>query len=349
MEINMEKKFFTYNGNVVLGPYSLNELMRMSIMPNTLLFTYELGVWVYARQIPEIAIYMSHFSQKPPIYNSNQQQIPPQMPSTPPQMPLMPYSEYSTPTPSSPNNIQPVSPPHQEQIIIESSNCNKYLIYNQETDEQKGPFAIPELLSNGLKIDSQVFCDEMNDWEKAYLIPELQQLFPKEEIEKKKYRMFANPFSYKGRITRKEYWISTVISIIFLFLALLCLGLTIVSGSIIPLVVSFVIIIPTLWFWTAQGAKRCHDFSEDASYQYKVLGGLFFIGVIVLFFFGREIFIEDGVQYDNEYGTDPKEFQRHLITDETRKKMDDKVSNIYYISLSIFSVIYYSIFIALFF
>jgi len=55
----------------------------------------------------------------------------------------------------------------------------------------------------------------------------------------------------------------------------------------------FVLLIPTLWFLWAQGAKRCHDLDRNGWMQ------------IIPFYFLVLIF-QDGVQGRNEYGPNPK-------------------------------------------
>lgn len=66
-------------------------------------------------------------------------------------------------------------------VFIDSLNANQkaeddyyFMIIN---NQQAGPFAINELLNNGLQADTQVWKNGMNNWTPAAQIPELQKLF----------------------------------------------------------------------------------------------------------------------------------------------------------------------------
>ncbi len=361
----MEKKFYTANGTQVLGPLSLNELMAMRITPDTLLFTHETGEWKNASSFPEVAARMglSQNIQQAPLHQQRIPQLPPHpqqqnfpQPPPHPQQQAPAVQQYPMPNPVAQQKTtqavqqqpmpapvtqqkttqavqqQPMPAPVTQQKTTKVSQLphqpkvvNLYQIYDEETDETKGPFLVSELLANGLTVNSQVLCEGMDQWKKAYLVEELQPLFPKEELDKKRHRMFAHPFSYKGRITRTEYWISTAIALLFLSIVLALLAFADNALLLIPIIMVQILV---LWFWTAQGSKRCHDFSENGYAQFSFL-------FCLTYYYGKDIFVEDGVPFDNEYGPDPKEYKRHLITEEQSEKRDKLIRIIYYVCITI--------------
>ena len=75
--------------------------------------------------------------------------------------------------------------------------------------------------------------------------------------------MFKNPFSFQERIRRTEYGLSYIMYVIIIFSFNLAVQDTGVFGSIIFMVVY----IGLLWFFLAQGAKRCHDLGNSGVYQ----------------------------------------------------------------------------------
>ena len=102
--------------------------------------------------------------------------------------------------------------------------------------------------------------------------------------------MFQDPFSFDGRIRRKEY----VITHITLYIISLILVSTISEGEEgIFLVIYFVIVVAIVWIQLAQTAKRCHDVNKSGWYQ------LIPCYTIYLLF-------ADGDRRKNLYGPDPK-------------------------------------------
>ena len=103
--------------------------------------------------------------------------------------------------------------------------------------------------------------------------------------------MFKNPFSFEGRIRRTEYGLSFLILVVGrVFLATIIASAA--SGQDVgPLF--FLIQIPFLWFFWAQGAKRCHDVGWSGWMQLIPLVPLYLI-------FGG------GESGSNKYGEDPK-------------------------------------------
>ena len=102
--------------------------------------------------------------------------------------------------------------------------------------------------------------------------------------------MFKTPFSFNGRIRRKEYSISFVIYVV----AVLIIGFLSQwkRVNLSPLI-AFILYLPFAWFFLAQGAKRCHDRNNTGFYQ--------FIPLYVLF-----MLFADGNEGPNDFGADPK-------------------------------------------
>lgn len=101
--------------------------------------------------------------------------------------------------------------------------------------------------------------------------------------------MFKNPFSFEGRIRRKEYGISIILYAIGAGFIKVTLETDHQYSSFLG-----VGYIPLLWFLWAQNAKRCHDVGNSGWYQ-----------IIPLYFFW--LLFEGGQRGNNEYGSNPKE------------------------------------------
>lgn len=121
--------------------------------------------------------------------------------------------------------------------------------------------------------------------------------------------MFKNPFSFKGRIRRLEYGISVIIY----YVGICLISLAVPSqrgvsgdGSLIFLFA----MIPLIWFFVAQGAKRCHDKGNNGWYQ------LIPFYILILIF-------SDGYPGVNEYGLNPKGIGNTDEIDELGKDIVD--------------------------
>jgi uncharacterized membrane protein YhaH (DUF805 family) len=101
--------------------------------------------------------------------------------------------------------------------------------------------------------------------------------------------MFNAPFSFEGRIHRREYGISFLIYLTFIIFINIVIDED--EDSIYNLLGLGAI--PLLWFLWAQGAKRCHDLGSNGWYQ------------IVPFYFLVLIF-RQGEEGENQYGDDPR-------------------------------------------
>ena len=103
--------------------------------------------------------------------------------------------------------------------------------------------------------------------------------------------MFKHPFSFDGRIRRTEYGISLLIYLAVYF-TIAGVAAAAASQSSAGMLV-FVLMIPLVWFFWAQGAKRCHDLDKSGWWQ------------IIPFYFLFLLF-QDGEPGRNEYGSNPK-------------------------------------------
>jgi len=106
--------------------------------------------------------------------------------------------------------------------------------------------------------------------------------------------MFKAPFSFTGRIRRKEYGLSllmyVVIVIVLEFTILLRPDRTQSAGGSLL----FLILVIPLWFFLlAQGAKRCHDLGNSGWFQ-------------LIPFYGLWMLFADSKEGINEYGRNPK-------------------------------------------
>jgi hypothetical protein len=86
--------------------------------------------------------------------------------------------------------------------------------------------------------------------------------------------MFKAPFSFSGRITRKEYCLSWLV----FFAAFILMGSAVSIGPAISL-----LMLPAFWFLAAQGWKR----SQDAGWH-GIVGLIPYVNFVLLFASGDE-------------------------------------------------------------
>jgi uncharacterized membrane protein YhaH (DUF805 family) len=103
--------------------------------------------------------------------------------------------------------------------------------------------------------------------------------------------MFNNVFSFEGRIRRTEYGLSFIILVVARMLIATVLMSGSLNSSINP--AYFIFQIPLLWFFWAQGAKRCHDVGLSGWFQ-------------LIPFFPLYLIFGSGTIGQNKYGEDPK-------------------------------------------
>jgi uncharacterized membrane protein YhaH (DUF805 family) len=100
--------------------------------------------------------------------------------------------------------------------------------------------------------------------------------------------MFQAPFSFRGRIRRLEYGITSIIYFVWYFIAM-----TMLESEDVLAVIALLSYIPALWFFLAQGAKRCHDRNNSGWYQ-------------IIPFYGFWMLFAEGDNTENGYGVPPK-------------------------------------------
>lgn len=106
---------------------------------------------------------------------------------------------------------------------------------------------------------------------------------------KRKKRMFEQSFSFKGRIGRVEYRLSSVIYVIYSSL----LGLIDLDNLDQKYHVLFLLLcLPAVWFMVAQGTKRCHDRGNSGWYQ-------------IIPFYELWMLFAKGDEWNNSYGEVP--------------------------------------------
>lgn len=120
-------------------------------------------------------------------------------------------------------------------------------------------------------------------------------------------KMFKNPFSFEGRIRRTEYGLSYLI-----YIAIYYLIIYLVSDMSSEFATIFFVLlwIPILWFYIAQGAKRCHDRGNSGWYQ-------------LIPFYVFWMLFADSEEGRNAYGPNPKGIGNHDEISDIGKHMED--------------------------
>ena len=100
--------------------------------------------------------------------------------------------------------------------------------------------------------------------------------------------MFSSPFSFEGKISRKEFQLSIAYVIVArilvnMFFLTLTLNKTRLSENTVLLFIGLIFAI-LIWFLLAQGAKRCHDLGKSAWNQFNP----FFI-LLLVFERGKDV------------------------------------------------------------
>ncbi len=110
--------------------------------------------------------------------------------------------------------------------------------------------------------------------------------------------MFKDPFSFDGRIRRKEYGLSMLILVFAQMIigAMVGLGDHRNSNSGASLGAFYFLMLPVLIFFWAQGAKRCHDLGNSGWWQLIPLYGFWLL-------------FAEGQYGPNQYGENPKGIQ----------------------------------------
>lgn len=176
---------------------------------------------------------------------------------------------------------------------------NELKYYYSEKGATLGPFSLAQLLQK-IEADTLVYREGIN-WTNAKDVEELSSFYIAQRttthdnnintnLSKASYddsnqkKMFSAAFSFNGRIGRTEFGISVIIYIFFYTFT------AVISSS---LNIFIVLYIPLLWFFWAQGAKRCHDRGNSGWYQ-------------IIPFYGFWMLFAEGDANKNEYGNSPK-------------------------------------------
>ncbi len=117
---------------------------------------------------------------------------------------------------------------------------------------------------------------------------------PRAQPQRLKQKMFAHPFSFTGRIRRKEFIFSVLAYYVITFV-----DLGIMERSVDFGIVGLFIYLALQWFLCAQAAKRFHDYDESG---WK---SLFLLVPLYCYYVLWELCSEEG-DPDNQYGPDPK-------------------------------------------
>ena len=190
--------------------------------------------------------------------------------------------------------------------------------YYSDGEKTFGPFNILELKQFGITKETLVWFEGINGWKPAGELNEMKAIIkettptfnkttPAFNLEKKaptqndevlidftqnekrvirdKTAMFANSFSFSGRIRRLEYGISFIICIVLL---------QIVSEVVIQTPIIGILAFPLIWILVAQGTKRCHDIGKSGWWQ-------------IIPFFNLLMFFQNGDSGLNKYGFNPKD------------------------------------------
>lgn len=118
--------------------------------------------------------------------------------------------------------------------------------------------------------------------------PQNEEQYEEETIESPANRgLFSQPFSFEGRIGRKEFIYSYLIYIVwYRTIKVLGDGAEISEGVAVFVLVSFV---PIMWFIIAQCCKRCHDLGHSGWWQ-------------LIPFYSLFLLFQEGDPEPNEYG-----------------------------------------------
>lgn len=190
-------------------------------------------------------------------------------------------------------------------LDLKKANAEEKNYYFSDNGNTMGPFSLSELLEK-IGPETLVYREGI-DWTNAKNVEELKKFFKVEKVAIKpsssisiqdpvvpfpnpaslaseQKKMFSAPFSFKGRIRRMEYGLSLIIY-------------SISYGIVLAMIETFsfvaIAIIPLIWFFLAQGAKRCHDRGNSGWYQ-------------LIPFYTLWMLFAEGDQQANSYGNPVK-------------------------------------------
>lgn len=106
-------------------------------------------------------------------------------------------------------------------------------------------------------------------------------------------KLFAHPFSFKGRIRRLEYGLTYIISFLYQLLIELMPENTTDDGWATFSVIWLLLLVPFIVFVLAQNTKRCHDLGHSGWWQF-------------IPFYSLWLLFSEGEAGSNKYGDNPK-------------------------------------------
>jgi uncharacterized membrane protein YhaH (DUF805 family) len=177
--------------------------------------------------------------------------------------------------------------------------------YYSDGKDRVGPLTIEELKSAAdLTPETLVWYAGLPTWVRAADVAELSDVFmsvpppvppgnanSSASSNSVEQSMFANPFSFTGRIRRQEYGLSLIISV---FIAVFSYYILMeAEDSTLSLFIYRAIILLTGWFVYAQGCKRSHDIGKSGWWQ-------------LIPFYNLYILFAEGDRGYNAYGANPK-------------------------------------------
>lgn len=189
------------------------------------------------------------------------------------------------------------------------------LYYYVKDAEKVGPYTLEELKNKNIYRDTLVWYQGLQTWERAVEVDDLRPLFnpntpppinniqqnlhqtsnqEKSVIPQEPQGYFSNPFGFEGRIRRSEFIISFIICSIYLSIIGEILGDPYSANVDDSEVFTFLfLIIPVMWFGSAQAAKRSHDIGNSGWLQ------------LIPFYIFWLVFV-DGKPFTTQYGRNPK-------------------------------------------
>jgi uncharacterized membrane protein YhaH (DUF805 family) len=164
--------------------------------------------------------------------------------------------------------------------------------------DRRGPFTLGELkLVMDLHPESLVWYQGLSGWIRAGDVSELSDVFAVPPVvgsvghsSRVEQKMFANPFSFDGRIHREEYFYTALIGVIIYGLVSI---IGFIASAPVVSIIGNLLLLPIWWFSIAQGAKRCHDVGNNGWWQ-------------LIPFYTLYLFFPEGDRGENEYGPNPK-------------------------------------------
>jgi uncharacterized membrane protein YhaH (DUF805 family) len=189
-----------------------------------------------------------------------------------------------------PEETKPVVEDSVESIEIIEPLIRDEPVSTQEAISENAVIAVdnaPVVYQNSVESQLKAYTSSMNQYhgiDDPFASAQHQMIYPKQP-------MFSNPFGFKGRIRRTEYWLSIFIGYVYLFFVLGLVGYT--NGSSNLGSVGFLFLIPFYWFLIAQNTKRCHDRGNSGWFQ-------------IIPFYGLWMAFGESDRFVNDYGPNPK-------------------------------------------